>query len=102
MDKKESPVRMGTHRGTVPDQNVKSERGAMHTFTVEVRLPADLRKRSDARVRAHGGDQSQYVREVLERDLRADAPHPGMTFQELLSLASGPSPADQMTDEELA
>ena len=43
-----------------------------------------------------------YVREVLERDLKREVPHPEMTFQELLALASGLSPADQMTDEELA
>ena len=74
---------------------------AMYSFTVEVRVPEDLRDEFDARVRAHGGDPILYLSEVLERDLRSGAPGAGLPFQELLSLASGPSPADDMTDEEL-
>ena len=73
----------------------------MRTVTVEVTIPDDLREQFEARVRAHGGEE-QYVREIVEKDLREAMPHAGMTFAELLSLASGPSPADQLTDEELA
>jgi hypothetical protein len=73
----------------------------MDTVTVELRIPDDLRERFAARVREHGGDQDQYLQEVLERDLRAGVPHSGMTLTELLSLASGPSPADAMSEEEL-
>lgn len=74
----------------------------MHSFTIELTIPDELRERFDAHVREHGGDERRYVGKVLERALRAEAPHPGMTFAELLSLASGPSPAEQMTEEDLA
>ena len=79
----------------------------MHRFTIEVKIPDDLREQFAARVRAYGGDERQYVREVVERDLRAEqppaeAPHPDRSFAELLSLASGPSPADSLGEEELA
>jgi hypothetical protein len=71
----------------------------MHT--IEVRLSDDLLKRLDERVRARGVDRSDYIGELLEKELNG-APHAGMTFAELLTLASGRSPADEMTDEELA
>jgi hypothetical protein len=73
----------------------------MQTFTVEVRVPDDLREQFEARVRTHGGDQNRYLSEVLERDLRHGATEEGLSISELLSLASGPSPADRMTDDEL-
>jgi Arc/MetJ-type ribon-helix-helix transcriptional regulator len=71
------------------------------THTIEVRIPDELLQRLDERVRARGGDRSDYIQEVLEKDL-SEPPHAGMTFAELLSLASGPSPAEQMSEEELA
>ena len=67
----------------------------------DVCLP-DMQGRFEARVREQGGDEREYIREVLERDLRAGAPNAGMTLAELMSLASGASPADQMSEEELA
>jgi hypothetical protein len=79
-----------------------TENGMMHSLTVEVRIPDELRERFEARVREHGGNEGEYLSGLLERDLRAEVPHAGMTFHKLLSLASGPSPADAMTDEELA
>jgi hypothetical protein len=80
---------------------VTVEKDGMHTVTVEVRIPDDLRERFDVRVRQHGGDEGRYLQEVLERDLRAEAPQPDMTLRELLSLASGPSPADHLSEEGL-
>src|SRR5438046_19728 len=70
------------------------------TYTIEVRISDGLLKRLDERVRVRGGDRSDYIEEVLEKDLNG-ARHAGMPLAELLSLASGPSPAGQMTDEEL-
>lgn len=70
------------------------------THTIEVRIPDDLLKRLDERVRARGGDRSDYIKEVLEKEL-SKAPHAGMRFAELLSLASGPSPAGDMSEEAL-
>ncbi|SRR6266567_7309946 len=70
------------------------------THTIEVRIPDDLLQRLDERVRIRGGDRSDYIKEVLEKDLRG-APPAHMTFAELLSLASAPSPAGEMSDEEL-
>jgi hypothetical protein len=78
------------------------ENGMMHSLTVEIHIPDELQERFKARVREHGGDEGEYLSGLLERALRAEAPHAGMTFDELLSLASGPSPADTMTDGELA
>jgi hypothetical protein len=74
----------------------------MQTFMVEVSLPEELRERFDARVREHGGDQGEYVREVLERDLRTEVPHVGMTFREILAPAQAGFVAAGMTDEELS
>ena len=73
----------------------------MYTFTVEVRVPDELREQFEARVQAYGGAQERYLMDLLERDLRPLTPDAGLTFQELLSAASGPSPADEMSDEEL-
>lgn len=74
----------------------------MHTVTVQVSIPDDLREQFDSRVRAHGGDQGQYVRELLVRDLRAESPHPGMTFREIFAPTQEGFGATGMTDEELA
>lgn len=74
----------------------------MHNFTIEVSIPDSLRERFEARVRAHGGDERQYVREVVERDLQGEAPSTSMSLSDLLSLASGPTPADQLSEAELA
>ncbi len=74
----------------------------MHTITVEVCIPDDLRDRFDARVREHGGDQGKYLREVLERDLRAQAPHAGMTFREIFAPSQEGFAATGMSDEELS
>lgn len=70
------------------------------THTIEVRIPDDLLQRLDERVRVRGGDRSDYIKEVLEKVL-SKAPDAHMTFADLLSLASGPSPAGGMSDEEL-
>jgi hypothetical protein len=70
------------------------------SHTIEVRISDDLLQRLDERVRARGGDRSDYIEEVLAKDLTG-APHAGMTFAELLSAASGPSPAEEMTEAEL-
>ncbi|MGV3724550.1 MAG: hypothetical protein ACO1SX_26950 [Actinomycetota bacterium] len=73
----------------------------MDTITVEVSLPDELRARFEARVREYGGDQRSYVRDLLEQDLRTRRPDPEMSFGQLLSMASGPTPADELTDEDL-
>ena len=83
------------------DTGIEIKRPVMRSFTIEVDIPDDLREQFAARVRAYGGDERQYVREVVERDLRAEAPHAGMPFSELLSLAAGPSPADELSEQEL-
>jgi predicted DNA-binding protein len=71
--------------------------------TIEVRLPDDLLQRIDQRVRQKGSDRSHAIQELIEKGLKEEEPpHAGMTFAELLTRASGPSPADAMTDEELA
>jgi hypothetical protein len=74
----------------------------VHTFTVEVSLPEELRERFDARVRQCGGKPEKYVREVLERDLRGEAPHPEMTFREIFAPSLGGFQATGVSDEELA
>jgi predicted DNA-binding protein len=71
------------------------------THTIEVRISDDLLERLDERVRARGGDRSDYIQEMLEKEL-SEVPHAGMTFAELLSRATGPSPAGELSDEELA
>jgi metal-responsive CopG/Arc/MetJ family transcriptional regulator len=70
------------------------------SHTIEVRISDDLLQRLDERVRARGGDRSDYIEELLAKDL-TEAPHAGMTFAELLSVASGPSPAEEMSEAEL-
>lgn len=94
--------RASCYREVVPGLPITNRGSAVETFTVELTVPDDLRERFDARVRRSGGDRARYLREVLERDLRAEPAEPGMGFAELLSLASAPAPADQMTDDELA
>ena len=72
------------------------------TNTITVSLPDELIKRVDARVQARGSDRNQAIQELIERGLRyEEPPHTGLTLAELLSCASGPSPADEMNDEEL-
>jgi Arc/MetJ-type ribon-helix-helix transcriptional regulator len=70
------------------------------SHTIEVSISDEMLKRLDERVRARGGDRSDYIEEVLAKDL-TETPHAGMTFAELLSAASGPSPAEEMPEEEL-
>ena len=93
---------MRTDRASVRNQKVKAGRGGVHTFTVEVRIPNELRERFDARVREHGGDQDQYIREVLERDLRTEAPHPAMSFREIFAPSQEGFAAAGMSDESLS
>jgi hypothetical protein len=69
---------------------------------VEVSIPDDLRERFDARVREHGGDQAQYVREVLERDLRVEAPHRERTFCDIFGPSQEGFAATGMSDEALS
>src|SRR5690242_15534767 len=73
----------------------------MMTHTIEVRISDDLLRRLDERVRARGGDRSDHIEEILSRYLSGE-PGADRTFADLLSAASGPSPAEEMTDEELA
>jgi hypothetical protein len=84
------------------DQDVKTGRDRVHALTIEVNLPDDLRERFEARVREHGGDQGQYFRNLLERDLRVETPHPGMTFREIFAPSQEGFAATGMTDEELS
>ncbi len=71
--------------------------------TIEVSLPEELVERIDQRVRAKGSDRSHAVQELVEKGLLSEElPHAGMSVAEILSRASGPSPADSMTDQELA
>lgn len=74
----------------------------MDTVTVKLSIPDELREQFAARVREHRGDQGEYLQHVLERDLRGETPDSGMTLTEQLSLATRPSPADSMADEELS
>jgi len=74
----------------------------VHTFTIEVSLPDELLERFDARVEEYGGDQGKYVREVLERDLRAETPHRGMTFREIFAPSAEGFTAAGMSDDEFA
>lgn len=74
----------------------------MHTFSVDLSIPDELRERFDARVRAHGGDQGEYVREVLERDLRAEAPHQERTFREIFAPSQEGFASTKMSDEALS
>jgi metal-responsive CopG/Arc/MetJ family transcriptional regulator len=71
------------------------------THTIEVRISDDLLSRLDERVRTRGGDRSDYIEEVLAKDL-TEAPQADMPFADLLAAASGASPADEMTEAELA
>jgi predicted DNA-binding protein len=71
------------------------------THTIEVRISEGLLKRLDEQVRVRGGDRSDYIEEILEKEL-SEGPHAGMAFADLLSAASGSSPAGEMTEEGLA
>ena len=70
-------------------------------ITIEVRISDDLLRRLDERVSARGGDRSDYIEEVLSRYLSGE-PTAAMPFADLLAAASGPGPAEEMTEEELA
>jgi hypothetical protein len=74
----------------------------MDTFTIEVAIPENLRERFEARVRARGGDHASYVREVVERDLQADAPHAGMTFKEIFASSQEGFDTTGTSDDELS
>ena len=75
----------------------------MAALTVEVTIPEALRERFEARVQAHGGDPTDYLRELLERDLNGDErPHAGMSFREILAGTEEGFAASRMTDDELA
>jgi hypothetical protein len=43
----------------------------MQTFTIEISIPEELRLRFEARLKAHGGDTQQYVKEAIAKDLFA-------------------------------
>jgi hypothetical protein len=86
----------------MPDQQVQTRRSAQHTFTVDVCIPSDLRERFDARVREYGGDPEKYIREVLERDLRAEAPHHEMTFREIFAPSQQGFTGTGMSEEALS
>ncbi len=73
----------------------------MPTITVKVEIPEELREQFAARVRAHGGDQSGYIREVLERELRTPSPDPQMTFREIFAPAEEGFQATGMSEEDL-
>jgi len=73
------------------------------THTITVSLPEELLERVDARVRLQHTDRSRTVQELLEKGLLHDEnPHAGNSLDELLACAAGPSPADEMSDDELA
>jgi plasmid stability protein len=74
----------------------------MHTITVKVSLPDELRERFEARVQEHGGDQERYVREVLERDLTGERPHPELTFREIFAPSQEGFTQTGLSDEDLA
>lgn len=86
----------------VPEKEAVIGRYPMHTFTVEVTLPDELRERFDARVQEHGGDHARYIREVLERDLTGGLPHQEMTFREIFAPSQEGFAATGLSDEELA
>jgi hypothetical protein len=73
----------------------------MHTISVKVSLPEELLERFDARVEQHGGDQAEYVRQVIERDLRAEPPQRETTFREIFAPSQEGFIATGMTDEAL-
>lgn len=73
----------------------------MHMFTVGIQVPDELRDRFEERVREHGGDQEQYLRQLLERDLRAGVPHARMTFREIFAPSQEGFAASGMTGDEL-
>ena len=75
----------------------------MDTQTIEVRLPDDLLKQIDEHARERGGDRDRLILELIQTGLKSiEPPHAEMTFTELLAYGEGPSPADGMTDDEVA
>lgn len=73
----------------------------MPTHTIEATgIPDDLFRRLDERVQAHGGDLSEYVREVLEKDLGVPSAQEAMTFDEITALMRRDFKESGMTEEE--
>ena len=73
------------------------------THTIEVSLPDELLKRIDAHVVSTRTDRSHAIQELVEIGLEHDTlPSADMTFAELLARVAGPSPANDMSDEELS
>jgi len=78
--------------------------------TIEVRgIPDDLLKLLDERVRQAGGDRTEYILKLIQKDLletpsqsHEDArPHADMTFEELLSPIHKQVKESGITEEEL-
>jgi len=75
----------------------------MAALTVEVTIPEELRDRFEARVQAHGGDQGDYLRDLLTRDLNGGSTPPRpMTFDEIFAGAEEGFAESGMTEEQLA
>src|SRR5437016_4174473 len=75
----------------------------MDTEIIEIRVPDDLLKQIDERARERGGDRGRLILELIQKGLkRTEPPHAEMTFADLLAYGEGPSPADVMTDDEVA
>jgi len=71
--------------------------------SIEVHLPEDLLQQIDERARDLGGGRERLILEWIEKGIKGEqAPYSDMTFSELLARMSGPSPADAMTDAEVA
>lgn len=74
----------------------------MSLHTIEVAgIPDDLLRRLDQKVQERGGDRSGYIREMLEKDLREDAPRSGTAFDEIAAPLRQDFQASGMTEEEL-
>ncbi len=83
-------------------QYVQWEVTGMHR-TTEVRLPEELVRRIDQRVGRRGSDRSRAIEELIETGLATEWARPaGPKLADLLAMATGPCPADTMTDAELA
>lgn len=72
----------------------------IHTIEI-VDIPEDLLRRLDKKVRERGGDRSSYIREVLEKDLREEAPSATTSFDEIAAPIRQDFQASGMTEEEL-
>jgi hypothetical protein len=65
-------------------------------------IPGELLRRLDERVRERGSDRSEYICEVLEKELAEETPHAGMTFREIFAPSQDGFDQSGMTDEELS